>query len=93
MTPEEIRQIVEEAVARAIDAKLPRAVRRAIGPRWVSPKELSKMAGLSERQVRYLLTRGVLPYSKVGQRILIDVQAVEELIAQHAVPLAWREDQ
>ncbi len=87
-----LEETVRRIVAEELESRLPRVVRRALGKRWVTARELAELTGLSERQIRYLQSQGRLPHSKVGRRVLFDLERIEELIAKHEIPLAWKDD-
>ena len=48
--------------------------------RYFKPKQLAAYLGICERQVRYWMAEGVLPYVKIGRRRLITRQHLQQFL-------------
>jgi excisionase family DNA binding protein len=44
---------------------------------YFKPKQLAAFLGICERQVRYWMAEGVLPYVKIGGLVLFDIHKVQ----------------
>lgn len=53
---------------------------RHIEPFAVSPKQAAFLSSLSKRKVHELMSKGVLPFRKVGRRTLIPLAALRKLL-------------
>ena len=57
------------------------------GPRFIRPKQVPEIFGISEREIRFLMMRGDLQeglhwFKKSSRMVLLSVQALEEWIKE-----------
>ena len=57
------------------------------GPRFIRPKQVPEIFGISEREIRFLMMRGTLKeglhwFKKSSRMVLLSVQALEEWIKE-----------
>jgi hypothetical protein len=56
-------------------------------PRYIRPKQIPEMFGISEREIRHLMMRGTLReglhwFKKSSRMVLLSVQALEDWIKE-----------
>ena len=56
-----------------------------VSDRLETPKQLAARVGLTERQVRHLITSGQIEYVEIGKRILLPVTAFANFLAAKKV--------
>lgn len=70
---EAIEQLVDERVAAALEERPNGRPRR-----FVTVSEVAEITGLSERAIRAQVTRGRLRAKRLGTRILVDLESLED---------------
>ena len=82
-TKEELRNIVEAAVKRAVLDELPQVIRKATRKKWLTTEEVINLLQCSRRHVQYLRDSGQLLYSKNGRKIRYNIDDIEAFLDDH----------
>ena len=71
LTPEQLEELVERAIARALE----RGTARSVGE-WLSTEEAAELAGVQPKTIRTWVAEG-LPATRRGRRLVIARSALE----------------
>lgn len=85
-SPEDLKSMVEEAVASALLRALPTAVERATSKPYLTKKELMKLTGWSSRQVEYKKSNRQIPFIRRGRLVLFPTKEVHAYLEEGRVP-------
>jgi excisionase family DNA binding protein len=77
LSPDELTELVDKAVADAVKKYIPGAVRQGIKKPYLTTAELCAMTGWSRRSVQHLRDSRQLPFIQTGRLILFDTDEVE----------------
>ncbi len=84
MDVETIEAAVRRAVREELAKLLPEAIRR-VQRRLIDARELASQLGVSVRTIRSWQARGLIPYIRVGRRILFNPDEVEAALKERVV--------
>jgi excisionase family DNA binding protein len=80
ISPEELREIINGAVEKAVTDHIPGAIRKATRKEYLTIEELSDLTGWSRRTIQYLRDSRQLTFYQDGRRILFKTDEVEEYL-------------
>ena len=72
-----LRLIVDQAVKKALDEALPKAIRKGTRKKWLNTDEAMEILSVSRRHMQHIRDNGSLPYRQVGRKIRYDIDEVE----------------
>ncbi len=70
-TADDLRAVLADALRDALVGPLTEALQRAQLPRYLTVDQCAELAQCSRRTVDYWRQRGLLPYSKIGRRVVV----------------------
>lgn len=77
---EELSELIESAVDKAIQKSLPPAIKIATRQKWLTTEEVMKLLKCSRPHVQYLRDSGQLPFRQHRRSIRYDIDEVEAFL-------------
>ena len=84
--PADLRALVRAAVADALEEALPRVIRDASLPTFMTKTEAADFLGFSPRKVDRLRDSGDLPYTRRGRRVMFRTEDLRRYLNEGYVP-------
>ena len=69
-TKEDLQQVIQDAVSKAVREQVPEIVREATAKQWLTKQDLKDLTGWSDRTIQHLRDSNQIPYAKHGHKIL-----------------------
>ena len=85
LSQEELQELVSKSVEKAIDQKLPDVLRKANRKAWLLPTDIEREFSISRRSQAYLRDTLRLKYRKVGAKILVHRDEIENYLERNTV--------
>ena len=89
---EALQADIADAVASAIETRLPDIVRRATQKPYLTKRELMDLTGWSARQVEYKKSKRELPFVRRGRTVLFPTEEVYAYLKEGYVPASRPRD-
>jgi excisionase family DNA binding protein len=86
LTPEELTDLIENAVERSVGKHIPGAIRAAIKKPYLSTYELIQLTGWSRRTIQHLRDSRQLPFYQDGRRIIFKTDDIEKYFESRKIP-------
>jgi len=84
-TREDLQQLIEEAVSKAVKQQIPEVIREATAKEWLTKKELQELTGWSNRTIQYMRDTEQIPYSQHGYKILYPRKGILKFLENHHI--------
>lgn len=82
---EEFKSLIENTLRPLLEKELPKILRDLSQKKWVSPKELNDIVGISLRKQQYLRDKKRIPYHKDGRKIIYNMDEIEEYLRKNKI--------
>lgn len=79
-TKEDLDKIVQRAVSRAVDERLPHAIRKAKRKQWLTTDDVMELLSCSRRHIQHLRDSEQLTYTQSGRTIRYNIDDVEAFL-------------
>jgi excisionase family DNA binding protein len=86
VTPDELTELIDEAVERSVTKHIPGAIRAATKKAYLTVDELSQLTGWSRRTIQYLRDSRQLPFYQDGRRVLFSTDEIEQYLQSRKIP-------
>lgn len=84
-TQDELKAIVEQAVAEAMAERVPDIIRKATRKEWLTTKEAKEMLDCSRRHLYHLRDTKQIKYHQHGRKILFHIDEIERFLEENEV--------
>lgn len=84
-TKDELEQLIQDAVSKAVREQVPEVIREATAKEWLTKQDLKELTGWSDRTIQNLRDTDQIPYSKHGHKILYPRQGIMEFLEVHHI--------
>lgn len=85
VTPDELKSIVEQAVSKAVDERLPDIVRKATRQEWITQEKAQEILNCSRRHLYHLRDTNQISFHKHGRKILFHIDEIERFLEENEV--------